>query len=221
MGKHFSSFNFRRKIAIFACRPTSKRLLQFESCIHQYDLQCPKADRSMQLPGLGQCLNLHSEINPKDGVFGGHKASVSRWDCRHKYCGQKNVNCDTICFDVRIVLLVESKMFFVTLICGVQSGAVKLVLWRHRMHLRYMHLVTWENQFHCTKLYIRMIGRIFAHPDVLIFVLRKKGSKTKKRMREEEIEKGDCGPPTRKSFFEILDLNQAVPNHLADKSQHD
>ena len=26
-----------------------------------------------------------------------------------------------------------------------------------------------------------------------IFVLRKKGSKTKERMKEEEIEKGDCG----------------------------
>ena len=53
------------------------------------------------------------------------------------------------------------------------------------------------------------------------FVLRKKGSKTKKRMKEEEIEKGDCGPPTPKVFFfEILsDLNQAVPNHLADESQ--
>ena len=44
-------------------------------------------------------------------------------------------------------------------------------------------------------------------------------------MKEEEIEKGDCGPPTRKSlffFFEILsDLNQVVPSgdHLADKSQ--
>ena len=35
----------------------------------------------------------------------------------------------------------------------------------------------------------------------LIFVLRKKGSKTKERMKEEEIEKGDCGPPTRKVFF--------------------
>ena len=44
-----------------------------------------------------------------------------------------------------------------------------------------------------------------------IFVLRKKGSKTKKSMKEEEIEKGDCGPPTRKkSFFEILsNLNQS------------
>ena len=29
-----------------------------------------------------------------------------------------------------------------------------------------------------------------------IFVLRKKGSKTKKTMKEEEIEKSDCGPPT-------------------------
>ena len=39
-------------------------------------------------------------------------------------------------------------------------------------------------------------------------------------MEEEEIEKVDCGPLTRKSFFKILsDLNQAVPNHLADESQ--
>ena len=34
-----------------------------------------------------------------------------------------------------------------------------------------------------------------------IFVLRKKGSKTKEIMKGEEIEKGDCGPPTRKVFF--------------------
>ena len=40
----------------------------------------------------------------------------------------------------------------------------------------------------------------------LIFVLRKKGSKTKKRMKEEEIERGDCGPPTCKSFFFFRDL---------------
>ena len=39
-------------------------------------------------------------------------------------------------------------------------------------------------------------------------------------MKEEEIEKGNCGPPTRKVFFDFLsDLNQAVPNHLADESQ--
>ena len=39
----------------------------------------------------------------------------------------------------------------------------------------------------------------------LIYVLRKEGSKMKKRMKEEEIEKGDCGPPTWKVFFfEIL-----------------
>ena len=55
---------------------------------------------------------------------------------------------------------------------------------------------------------------------LLIFVLRKKGGKTKKRMTEEEIEEGDCRPPTRKVFFKILsDLNQAVPDHLADESQ--
>ena len=34
-----------------------------------------------------------------------------------------------------------------------------------------------------------------------IFVLRKKESKTKKRMKEEGEEKGDCGPPTRSLFF--------------------
>ena len=35
----------------------------------------------------------------------------------------------------------------------------------------------------------------------LIFVLRRKGSKTEERMKEEEIEKGNCRPPTRKVFF--------------------
>ena len=29
-----------------------------------------------------------------------------------------------------------------------------------------------------------------------VIILRKKGSKTKKRVKEEEIEKGDCNPPT-------------------------
>ena len=35
----------------------------------------------------------------------------------------------------------------------------------------------------------------------IIVVLRKKGSKTKERMKEEEIEKGDCGLPTWKVYF--------------------
>ena len=38
-------------------------------------------------------------------------------------------------------------------------------------------------------------------PEQMIFDLRKKGSKTTKRMKEEEIEKGDCGLPTRKVNF--------------------
>ena len=55
---------------------------------------------------------------------------------------------------------------------------------------------------------------------VFIFCIDKE-SKTNERMKEEEIEKGDCGPPTRKSlfFFILSDLNQVVPNHLADESQ--
>ena len=66
----------------------------------------------------------------------------------------------------------------------------------------------------CSHLWLCKGGKFF------FFVLRKKGSKTKERMKEEEIEKGDCGPPTRKVFFLVLsDLNQAVPNHLADESQ--
>ena len=40
----------------------------------------------------------------------------------------------------------------------------------------------------------------------LFVVLRKKGSKTKKRMKEEEIEKGDCGPSTRKVRLTRLTL---------------
>ena len=49
----------------------------------------------------------------------------------------------------------------------------------------------------------------------LFLFLRNKGQ-TKKRVRKEETEKGDCGTPTRKGLFlfifEILsDLNQAVP----------
>ena len=35
----------------------------------------------------------------------------------------------------------------------------------------------------------------------MVFVLRKKGSKTKMRMKGEEIEKGDYGPQTRKFVF--------------------
>ena len=36
-------------------------------------------------------------------------------------------------------------------------GAVKLVLWHHRMHEIQVHSVTPENQFHCTRLYISKI----------------------------------------------------------------
>ena len=36
----------------------------------------------------------------------------------------------------------------------VQSGAVKLVLWRHWVHVAQVHPVTSENQFRCTRLYM-------------------------------------------------------------------
>ena len=39
-------------------------------------------------------------------------------------------------------------------------------------------------------------------------------------MKEEKIDKGDCGDQPENTFFEILsDLNQVVPNHFADESQ--
>ena len=39
-------------------------------------------------------------------------------------------------------------------------------------------------------------------------------------MKEEEIEKGDCGPPTRKVFFwDFVGLEPSGPNYLADESQ--
>ena len=46
-----------------------------------------------------------------------------------------------------------------------------------------------------------MFWAVFKDNLLTFLFLRKKGSQTKKRMREEEIEKGDCGPPTRKVFF--------------------
>ena len=36
----------------------------------------------------------------------------------------------------------------------VQPGAVKSVFCGHCMHLSYMHTVTSEDQFHCTRLYV-------------------------------------------------------------------
>ena len=60
----------------------------------------------------------------------------------------------------------------------------------------------WSNRPLNMQLPIRE-GQIFEilSPLQSVFVLRKKGSKTKERMKEEEIEKGDRGPPTRKVFF--------------------
>ena len=39
---------------------------------------------------------------------------------------------------------------------GIQPGAEKLALCGHWMHLSYMHPVTSQNQFHCTRLYLRL-----------------------------------------------------------------
>ena len=47
----------------------------------------------------------------------------------------------------------------------------------------------------------RLVGACVLPNKNFFFVLRKKGSETKERMKEEEIEKGDCGPPTRKVLF--------------------
>ena len=41
----------------------------------------------------------------------------------------------------------------------VQPGAVRSVLWRHWMHLSFMHPVTSEDHFHCTRLYMYYPGQ--------------------------------------------------------------
>ena len=45
------------------------------------------------------------------------------------------------------------KCGFYTRLYGIQPGAVKLVLWRHWMHVTQVHWVKSENQFHSTRLY--------------------------------------------------------------------
>ena len=62
----------------------------------------------------------------------------------------------------------------------IQSGAVKLVLWRHWMHLNFMHQVILENQFHCTRLYSCtpdnswiFTGRHFVAPDITHVLVRR------------------------------------------------
>ena len=42
----------------------------------------------------------------------------------------------------------------------------------------------------------------------------------KKRTKEEEIDKDEYGPPTQKVSKILLDLNQAVHNHLADEESN-
>ena len=64
--------------------------------------------------------------------------------------------------------------------------------------------------------YQSLVQKKLAKCSLSIFSVRKKGSMTNEGMKEEEIEKGDCGPPT---WTVLSDLNQAVPYHLAGKSQ--
>ena len=98
---------------------------------------------------------------------------------------------------------------------------------RHQLHPNRWHVPLWsylfDHIFVCRQPSCFVLLVPISTVNVLNFCLRKKGSKTKRRMREEEIEKGDCGAPNPKSllfFFEILsDLNQAIPNHLADEGQ--
>ena len=48
-----------------------------------------------------------------------------------------------------------------------------------------------------------------------VFVLRKKGSKTKERMNEEEIEKGDCGRQPEVFFWDFVELEPSEDGPVA------
>ena len=48
----------------------------------------------------------------------------------------------------------SSSVFISFFFIYIQPGAVKLILCGHWMHLSYMHPVTSENHFHCTRLYL-------------------------------------------------------------------
>ena len=72
------------------------------------------------------------------------------------------------------------------------------------------YLISWPRLANCRPLKIsrcqlfrrEKVSNCFRQESFsFIFVLTKKGRKTKKRKKEEEIEKRDCGPPTWKVFF--------------------
>ena len=52
----------------------------------------------------------------------------------------------------------DGHIFWPSFQLEIQPDAVKLVLWRHWMHLSYVHPVTSENQFHCTRLYCMLVS---------------------------------------------------------------
>ena len=86
----------------------------------------------------------------------------------------------------------------------------------HRRAFRYsieVQSFICEIKYTCTCMWLIVLAMDRVKEEITIFLVwRKKGSKTKKRMKGEEIDKGDYGPPTRKVyFFRLLpDLNQAV-----------
>ena len=69
---------------------------------------------------------------------------------RHPTVLQFNLFCDVF---IQILIKTWTLLFRV----DIQPGAVKLVLWRHLMHLTQVHPVTSENQFHCTRLCLLLL----------------------------------------------------------------
>ena len=75
----FLILTFEEKSAFFACRPTSERLLQFASCRDSSIRSAVPKGRSKYAAFRARAMPKSTLWNnPKDGVFDGHKASVSQ-----------------------------------------------------------------------------------------------------------------------------------------------
>ena len=99
------------------------------------------------LPRDGRCTPFPVVYEPWNGKT--HTNETFN-DCRlifHKYL-------EKIVSITPAATVVPLKILRVKICAFLQAGAVKLVLWRHWMHLSYMHPLTSEKQFHCTRLYM-------------------------------------------------------------------
>ena len=192
------SFIFPLHYSLSLLHPSLSFFLSFCICLCLYLSFYFTLSLSVSLSRSFQLKNMTAlarKFKRREHIFGNWHGKDSKVGLKHSLLNifEHNFRSPGICEEMKMI---RPQILLVSLEEDVQH-AFRLVSSPYIRTLRLFLLPQQKEERSCSETagkHMHLLAALTEELRVLIFVLTKKGSKTKKRMKNEEIQEGECGP---------------------------